>query len=62
MKNCMATICIESDIDNNDAIQDVVTKMKSICGGRVFSISQFAGEPKSYSNYCSECKFWLRCN
>ena len=33
LENCSATICIESDINNNSAIQKVANKMKFIMGG-----------------------------
>ena len=39
LENCSATICIESDINKNTAIQKVANKMKFIMGGSVVSHS-----------------------
>ena len=39
MENCTATICIESDINNNTAIQEITKKIKYIMGDNEFSHS-----------------------
>ena len=46
MENCLATICIESDIHKNTAIQKVANKMKTIMGG--------SAKTHSLSNNCNQ--------
>ena len=59
MENCTSTVCIESDNNNNAAIQEIATKMKTILlGGSVKQHSLLQNTKPVSALHAS--KLWLR--